>query len=171
MFKILCISALFVAAQAGYAPAARKAYETGGYAAQVQPRVTNTVYPQKAAYGGYGYGHGSASSASSVAGLVHTPTSALDAEVLRLAAKALALPSPGAPLSTQVRVPVFHNTAYSFPAVAAVPAVPQGAHDSSAAAAASNVNRNHAKTYGHLAGQHNSGYGASHGSNAYGPSY
>lgn len=111
-------------------------------------------------YGGYGSGYGSGYGAGgangangaiglgSLAAYANSPSAAIDAQVLGLAAQTLALPSAGAPLASTINIPVFHQTAYTSPSVAAVNAVPQGATGSSAAAAASNVASNIAKNYG-----------------------
>lgn len=113
-------------------------------------------------YGGYGSGYGSGYGAGaggaggaggaiglgSLAGYANSPSAAIDAQVLGLAAQTLALPSAGAPLASTINIPVFHQTAYTSPSVAAVNAVPQSATGSSAAAAASNVASNIAKNYG-----------------------
>ncbi|XP_013110121.1 chorion protein S18 [Stomoxys calcitrans] len=143
MFKILLACAFFVAAQASYG--AGYGLENAGYAAQVQPRATVSYGKNYGSYGGYGNNY---AGYGSVAGLVDTPRSAVDGQVLGLARQALALPSAGSPMRAAVNVPLFHTTSYTAPAVRAVPAVPHGATGSTAAAAASNVDKNHAKTYG-----------------------
>lgn len=117
---------------------------------------------------GYGAGQGAGQGAGSLAGLGNlaalaaSPSAAIDSEVLNLAARALALPSAGAPLATSINVPFFSQTSYTSPSVAAVNSIPQGATGSSAAAAASNVEKNIAKNY------QGSSYGAAP---AYGSAY
>ncbi|XP_075162732.1 chorion protein 18 [Haematobia irritans] len=145
MYKLLFVCALFVAAQADYTG---YGHENAGYAAQVQPRLTVVHGKTYSKYGGYHGDHHGAHGLGNLAGFAESPRSALDGQVLGLAREALALPSAGAPMRAAVNVPLFHNTAYTAPAVHASPALPVGATGSTAAAAASNVDKNHAKDFG-----------------------